>query len=105
MKFCPQCDTGYPDDATACPIHAVVLTEMRDLRPGILIANSYRIFRKLGQGDTGTVYLAENAHTDQPQALRFLTAELSRDVSFMSRYQRTARKLLLTPQKNIINSG
>jgi serine/threonine protein kinase len=105
MKFCPQCDTGYPDDATACPIHAVVLIEMRDLRPGILIANTYRIFRKLGRGATGSVYLAENAHTDQPQALRFLTAELSRDVAFMSRYQRTARKLSQTQQKNVINSG
>jgi serine/threonine-protein kinase len=105
MKFCPQCETGYPDDATACPIHAVMLVEMRDLRPGILIANNYRIFRKLGQGATGSVYLAENALTDQPQALRFLTAELSRDVAFMSRYQRTARKLSQTQQKNIINSG
>jgi serine/threonine protein kinase len=105
MKFCPQCDTGYPDDATACPIHAVVLIEMRDLRPGLLIANTYRIFRKLGQGARGSVYLAENAHTDQPQVLRFLTAELSRNVAFMSRYQRTARTLSQIQQKNIISSG
>lgn len=105
MKFCPQCDTGYPDDAATCPIHAAPLTAMRDLRPGILVANSYRIFRKLGQGAAGSLYLAADAQTDQPRALRFLTAELSRDVSFMSRYQRTARTLSQIERKSILNTG
>ncbi|MGA3045052.1 MAG: protein kinase [Terracidiphilus sp.] len=105
MKFCPQCDTGHPDDAATCPIHAVPLTAMRDLRPGIVVANSYRIFRKLGQGAAGSLYLAADAQTDQPRALRFLTAELSRDVSFMSRYQRTARTLSKIHQRSILNTG
>ncbi|MGA9670559.1 MAG: serine/threonine-protein kinase [Terracidiphilus sp.] len=105
MKFCPQCDTGYPNDAATCPIHAELLSEMRDLRPGLLVANSYRIFRKLGQGAAGSVYLAANEQTDEPRALRFLTAELSRNVAFMSRYQRTARTLAQIEQRSIISTG
>jgi Protein of unknown function (DUF1566) len=29
MKTCPQCDTGYPDSQTACPIHGHLLDRMR----------------------------------------------------------------------------
>ena len=47
MKQCPQCDTGYPDSHATCPTHGVLLNEIRDLKPGMLIHKAYRIVRNL----------------------------------------------------------
>ena len=69
MKHCPQCSTGYPDTLAACPTHGLPLNEIRDLKPGMVIHQSYRIVRKLGQGGMGAVYLAQHPLMDAPQAL------------------------------------
>ena len=79
MKTCPHCDTGFPDSHTTCPTHGVLLNEIRDLKPGMVIHKTYRIVRKLGQGGMGTVYLADHIHMGEPRALKFLSPELSRD--------------------------
>ncbi len=79
MKHCPQCSTGYPDSHITCPTHGVLLNEIRDLKPGMVIHQSYRIVRKLGQGGMGAVYLAQHILMDEPRALKFLSPELSRD--------------------------
>jgi len=50
MKHCPQCVSGYPDSHTVCPTHGVALNEILDLKPGMVVHQSYRIVRKLGQG-------------------------------------------------------
>jgi hypothetical protein len=47
MKICPQCDTGCPDNHTSCPMHGVLLSEIRDLKPGMVIHRTYRIVHKL----------------------------------------------------------
>jgi serine/threonine protein kinase len=68
MKVCPQCNTGYPESYTTCPNHGVTLNEIRDLKPGMVIRNSYRIVRKLGQGGMGTVYLAQHTLIGEARA-------------------------------------
>jgi serine/threonine-protein kinase len=93
MKTCPQCDTGYPDSHTTCPTHGVLLNEIRDLKPGMVIRNTYRIVRKLGQGGMGAVYLAQHTLMNEPQALKFLSSELSHDEAFTARFLREVRTL------------
>jgi hypothetical protein len=43
MKTCPQCSTGYPDSHTTFPTHGVLLNEIRDLKPGMVIHKPYRM--------------------------------------------------------------
>jgi serine/threonine protein kinase len=105
MKTCPQCSTGYPDSHTTCPIHGVLLNEIRDLKPGMVIRQSYRIIRKLGKGGMGTVYLAHHILMDEPRALKFLSGELSRDQAFTARFRREVRTLRQIRNRNVVDCG
>ncbi|HEY1209768.1 MAG TPA: serine/threonine-protein kinase [Terracidiphilus sp.] len=105
MKHCPQCSTGYPDTYTSCPTHGLLLNEIRDLKPGMIIHQSYRIIRKLGQGGMGAVYLAQHILMDEPRALKFLSPELSRDQAFTGRFLREVRVLRQIRNRNVVDCG
>ena len=105
MKACPQCDSGYPDSLATCPTHGVPLNEIRDLKPGMVIRNTYRIVRKLGQGGMGAVYLAQHTLMNEPQALKFLSSELSQDQAFTARFLREVRTLRQIRHKNVVDAG
>ena len=105
MKTCPQCDTGYPDSHTTCPIHGLLLNEIRELRPGMVIHKTYRIVRKLGQGGMGVVYLAQHIQMGEQRALKFLSPELSRDEALTSRFLREVRTLRQVRNRNVVDCG
>jgi serine/threonine-protein kinase len=105
MKLCPLCNTGFHDSHTTCPTHGGMLSEIRDLKAGMLIRNTYRIVRKLGEGGFGSVYLADQTLMDEPRALKFLSYEMSRDESFTARFRREAQSLRQVRHKNVVDSG
>jgi len=105
MKICPQCETGYHDSHTTCPTHGGVLSEIRDLRPGMLIRDTYRIIRKLGKGGMGSVYLAQHVLMEEPRALKFLSEELTEDDAFTTRFLREVRTLRQVRNKNVVDCG
>jgi serine/threonine protein kinase len=105
MKICPHCETGYHDSFITCPTHGILLSEIRDLRPGMLIRGTYRIIRKLGKGGMGAVYLAQHTLIDEPRALKFLSQELSEDEAFTARFFREVRTLRHLRNKNVVDCG
>jgi serine/threonine protein kinase len=105
MKTCPQCDSGYPDSQSTCPTHGLLLNEIRDLKPGMIIRNTYRIVRKLGQGGMGAVYLSQHTLMKEPQALKFLSSELSQDETFTARFLREVRTLRQIRHTNVVDAG
>jgi len=105
MKICPRCEAGYPDELTTCPVHGGLLSEIRDLKPGMLVRNTYRIVRKLSQGGMGSVYLAEHILLKEPQVLKFISRELSRDEKWTNRFLREVRTLRQIRHKNVVQAG
>jgi serine/threonine protein kinase len=105
MKICPQCETGYHDSHTTCPTHGGLLSEIRDLKPGMLVRDTYRIKSKLGKGGMGSVYLAQQTIMDEPRALKFLSQELSEDEAFTSRFLREVRTLRQVRNRNVVDCG
>jgi WD40 repeat protein/tRNA A-37 threonylcarbamoyl transferase component Bud32 len=105
MKICPHCETGYHDSFTTCPTHGVLLSEIRDLRPGMLIRGTYRIVRKLGKGGMGAVYLVQHTLMNEPRALKFLSHELSEDGEFANRFLREVRTLRQLRNRNVVDCG
>ena len=107
MKICPhpQCNTGFPDEADTCPTHGGMLSEIIDLKPGMLIRNTYRIVSKLGEGGFGSVYLADQTLMNEPRALKFLSRQMCRDESFIDRFRREVRSLRQVRNKNVVDCG
>jgi len=105
MKFCPQCQTGFSDQAELCPIHGIYLSEIVDLKPGMLIRNTYRIVRKLGQGGMGAVYLADHILLNEPLVLKFLSSELSNDQELSARFLREVRTLRQIHHRNVVHAS
>ena len=105
MKICPQCESGYHDSQTICPIHGVMLSEIRDLRPGMLIRGNYRIIEKLGKGGMGAVYLAQHTLMNEPRALKFLSQDLSEDEEFIRRFLREVRTLRKIRNRHVVDCG
>jgi serine/threonine protein kinase/TPR repeat protein len=71
----------------------------------MVIRNTYRIIRKLGQGGMGAVYLAQHTLMNEPQALKFLSSELSQDEAFTARFLREVRTLRQIRHKNVVDAG
>jgi serine/threonine-protein kinase len=105
MKTCPHCDAGYADSHFTCPTHGVLLSEITDLQPDLLLKNNYRIIRKIAEGEIGAVYLAVETLMGKPRVLKFLSRSLSGDVSFTDSLRRELRTLSQVRHKNVINSG
>jgi serine/threonine protein kinase len=105
MKICPWCEAGYSDELISCPVHGGLLSEIRDLKPGMLVRHTYRIVRKLSQGGMGNVYLAEHILLNEPQVLKFLSTELSRDHDWTNRFLREVRTLRQIHHKNVVYAG
>ena len=105
MKICPQCESGYADSLTQCPIHGGLLSEIRDLRPGMLIRGNYRIIEKLGKGGMGAVYLAQHTLMNEPRALKFLSQDLSEDEEFTRRFLREVRTLRKIRNRHVVDCG
>jgi len=105
MKICPQCECGYPDTQATCPVHGGMLSEIRDLRPGMLIRGTYRIVQKLGRGGMGAVYLARHTLLNEPRALKFLAPDLGGEEEFTRRFLREVRTLRQVRNRHVVDCG
>ena len=92
MKQCPLCTAEFPDTARTCPHDGVVLIGRRELEPGTIFRDTYRIVRVLGTGGMGIVYLAEHLLLGQLRALKFLASELASNPAALQRFLREAKR-------------
>jgi len=66
------------------------------------VISGYRIGKVLGAGGMGTVYLADNPVLPRQDALKVLSAELSADPAFRTRFQREADVASALDHPNIV---
>ncbi len=71
----------------------------------MMVRNTYRIVRTLSRGRMSDVYLAEHILLNEPQVLKFLSSELSRDQSWTDRFLREVRTLRQIHHKNVVQAG
>jgi serine/threonine-protein kinase len=71
-----------------------------ELTPGALIAERYRLVRKLGEGGMGAVWAATHVITRKPIALKFLKA--AAEPAVRKRFLREARAASAVRHKNVI---
>ncbi len=62
-----------------------------NIKPGMVIAERYRVVRQLGRGGMGSVFLVEHVHTDEQLALKILHAAVISDSIALERFRREAR--------------
>jgi serine/threonine-protein kinase len=94
MKYCPVCETDYPDDVTVCPQDGASVRrpgERPDPFLGRVIKGRYRVERLLGRGGMGTVYLAEQLSVGRKVALKVLRGDFARDDGFVARFRQEAK--------------
>jgi serine/threonine-protein kinase len=91
VKVCTVCGAQWPDDTNFCP------NDGEGLRPagttdlvGSVIAERYRILRKLGEGGMGTVYLGEHVRMRRLSAIKVLTQQLAHNPDAVARFNREA---------------
>ena len=69
---------------------------------GQVIADRYRLVRKLGEGGMGEVYEAEHVHIEKRVALKLLRAEIMSNAEAVTRFRQEARSASSIGHKNII---
>jgi predicted Ser/Thr protein kinase len=102
MKYCPVCETDYPDDVTVCPRDGATVRrpgERSDPFVGRVIKGRYRVERQLGQGGMGAVYLAEQLSIGRRVALKVLRGDFARDDDFVARFRQEAKLVAALNEK------
>ena len=73
------------------------------LAPGTLV-NGYQIIREIGHGSTAVVYLAKQLDLGRNVALKVLSAELTQDAEYVSRFINEARATATLSHQNIVQA-
>ncbi len=107
-KRCPACGTHYPADFLVCPKDASSLQadtpEQGDNLIGMVLGDTYRIHRMIGEGGMARVY--EASHLRLPErrmAVKILHPEFARDMEVVQRFQREAESSSSINHPNVID--
>jgi len=74
----------------------------RNLGPGYVLGERYRIDRQIGSGAMGTVYAASGIADARPVALKVIHDEHATDPEVIARFKREARLISETRHPNIV---
>ncbi len=96
---CPTCGVCYDTGVTRCPQDNAALSEVRF---GRLLADRYRLDRRLGRGGMGTVYAATDTELDRRVAAKVIRETLVGSADAADRFRREARATAAFAHPNVV---
>ena len=91
-------DAGTPPPAPAAPSAPVPTDDL----VGTVLADRYRILKRLGEGGMGTVYLAEHTTIRKKLAVKVLAPEYAQKSDLVDRFLQEARAASMISQENVV---
>ena len=88
---------GAPPSPPAAPATAVSHELV-----GSVLADRYRVLKKLGEGGMGSVYLAEHTTINKKLAIKVLSPEYSHKQDLVDRFLQEARAASMIEQENVV---
>src|SRR5205823_7257032 len=68
-----------------------------------VVADRYRVLRKLGEGGMGVVYLAEHVFIEKKVALKVLSEDFARKADLVARFMQEAKAASRIGHENIVD--
>ncbi|MFQ5696276.1 MAG: serine/threonine-protein kinase, partial [Terriglobia bacterium] len=99
FEECPQCGTCYDTGAGRCAQEGATLNLVRVPR---LLADRYRLERRLGRGGMGTVYAATDTALERRVAVKVIREELVGSADVAERFRREARAAAGFSHPNVV---
>ena len=96
---CPQCGTCDDSGTASCPRDGTTLTRVHLPR---LLAQRYRLDRRLGRGGMGTVYEARDTALDRRVAVKVIREDLLGSASAAERFRQEARVAASFSHPNVV---
>ena len=97
MKFCPNCQTQYPEDANFCPQETCATPEGPQRLHQLMAAHPAARFQpieKLGGGRTGEVWRARDSQTGQEVAYKSVMPAVVATPATLARTEREFKQLM-----------
>jgi eukaryotic-like serine/threonine-protein kinase len=98
VAVCPDCKGEF--EASFCPRDGTRLISAT----GSIVADRYRLIRKVGEGAMGEVYEAEHLHLQRRVAVKLLQRKISSDPEVRARFQREARSTTGLGHPNVVDT-
>ncbi len=109
QQTCSVCGHSFPREASFCPTHGATLRSPRQNGMlGMVLADRYRLDRRLGAGGMGEVFAAFDIKFERDCAVKFVHASLVSDENAMRRFMREGKNLARVRHPNVadvIDSG
>ena len=104
MKFCPHCQTQYPEDANFCPQEncATANGPQRLQLVATQPVARFRPIEKLGGGNTGEVWRARDNQTDQEVAYKVVMPEVVATPATLARAEREFKQLMRVSSPKVV---
>jgi len=106
VKVCPECHRQYDDSVQFCIADAAKLLIVGgpDEDPFLnqVVANKYRIEKKLGEGGMGKIYLARHVTLGKRFAIKTLHPDFTRNQEALERFRREAITTAQLEHPNIL---
>ena len=99
LAECPQCGTCYDTGTPRCSQENASLVPVPLPR---LLAERYRLERRLGRGGMGTVYEASDTALERRVAVKVIREDLIGDADAAERFRREARVLAAFAHPNVV---